>query len=104
MTWWARFTSLATETYMGLKKFLRRIGTVAAAPIVVPTRAAKEKVERFAMKKILAALLRHALTAIGGAGFVVSDNEMETVVSAIMVIAGFVHSIYEKRTQPAPAK
>jgi hypothetical protein len=89
---------------MGFKRFIRRVGTVAAAPVLIPTRAAKKKVERFAMKKILAALLRHALTAIGGAGFVVSDNEMETVVSAIMVIVGLAHSIYEKRTQPAPAK
>jgi hypothetical protein len=80
---------------MGFKRFIRRVGTVAAAPVLIPTRAAKKKVERFAMKKILTALLRHALTAIGGAGF---------VVSAIMVIVGLAHSIYEKRTQPAPAK
>jgi hypothetical protein len=97
--------TVATEAdEMGFKRFIRRVGTVAAAPILIPTRAAKKRVETFAMNKILGALIRHALTAIGGAGLVVGDNEVETLVSALMVIAGLVHSIYEKRTQPAPAK
>lgn len=87
---------------MGLKKFGKRLFTVAAAPVVIPTRAAAQKVERYAMNRILAALIRHGLTAIGGAGFVASDTEVEQIVTAAMTLIGFAWSIYEKRQQAAP--
>jgi hypothetical protein len=98
--------TVAAGVEMGFKRFIRRLGTVAAAPIVIPARAAKEKVERYAMTKILAALVRHGLTAAGGAGFVVSDDALSSIVSGLVTLAGIAWSIYEKRTQPAtePAK
>lgn len=86
---------------MGFGGFFKRIGKVAAAPILIPARATSQRVEKCAMNKILGSLIRHALTALGGAGVVTSDSDIQTIVSGIMVIAGIVHSIYEKRKQPA---
>jgi hypothetical protein len=88
---------------MGLKAVFRRIGTVAAAPIVIPARAAKKGVESIAMKKIVSLLVRHALTTIGGAGFVASDSDVEAVASALLVLVGIAHSLWEKRKSAAPA-
>jgi hypothetical protein len=92
------------EAAMGLGRVLKRIGTVAAAPVVVPARKAKEGVEKFIMSKILTALIRHGLTAAGGAGFAVSDDALSSIVSGLVTLAGIAWSIYEKRMQPKPAQ
>jgi hypothetical protein len=55
------------------------------------------------MKKIVSLLVRHALTTIGGAGFVASDSDVEAVASALLVLVGIAHSLWEKRKSAAPA-
>ncbi len=64
-------------------------------------RKVEQRIERIAMAKIVGALLRHALTLGGGAGLAVSDSQIETLVSAIMILIGIAHSLYEKRTSAA---
>lgn len=49
------------------------------------------------MKEALGSLIRHALTAIGGAGLVVTDDLVTQVASALSVLAGLVLSVYKAR-------
>ena len=45
----------------------------------------------------IAGIVRHVLTLLGGAGFVVADDVVMQVVSALAAIAGVVWSIVYKR-------
>lgn len=89
---------------MGFRLVVHQIGRMAAAPVVVTTRAAKKKMESIVIRRVLALLVRHALTAIGGATLAVSDNEVEAIVGALITLGGIAHSIYEKRQGLAEGK
>lgn len=87
---------------MGFGQFFRRVGTVAAAPVTLPARAAKARVEKIVMNKVIALLIRHALTFAGGGAMLASDNDIEALAGALATIGGIVWSIVEKRRQAAP--
>ena len=88
---------------MSIGGVFKTIGKVVAAPVVLPAKAIKNGTEKLVIKKVITSLVRHGLTAIGGAGVAMSDNEVETIVSALMLLAGLAHSIYEKRKTPTTA-
>lgn len=48
---------------------------------------------------MLAGLLRHLLTASGGAGLAISDNDIIQILSALATIGGILWSLYNKRSQ-----
>ncbi len=54
---------------------------------------------------IIQSLVRHALTAGGGAlaarGYAVSNSDVETVAGAIVALIGVIWSVYSKRAKPA---
>ena len=49
------------------------------------------------MQVIIGALVRHALTAAAGAGFVVSDDLQAQIVSALVGLATVGWSFYQKK-------
>jgi hypothetical protein len=52
------------------------------------------------MKAIVLGILRHVLTAVGGAGLfqgALSNDDWNTATSAILTLAGIAWSVYEKR-------
>jgi hypothetical protein len=99
------------EAAMGFGRVLKRIGTVAAAPVVIPARAATQKVERYAMRVIIEKTVRHLLAGVGvwlmAEG--VDPGAWDAVIGAIVTLVSFAWSVApivlkyfaEKRTQPA---
>lgn len=49
------------------------------------------------MKEVLAGILRHVLTAAGGAGMVVADDEIQMVAAGLITLGGLVWSVIQKR-------
>lgn len=84
---------------MGLKRWIRKAGTVVAAPVVAPARAVKAGVDIVKMK-VAMSIARHVLTALGGffvTNGALSGEELETGIGAVLAIAGVVASVIEKR-------
>ena len=53
--------------------------------------------------KLLASLFRHLLTASGGAGLL-SDNDLEQIAGAVVIVVGLVWSYLEKRADKKQAE
>jgi hypothetical protein len=58
-----------------------------------PVKQVKNKVKEKVMNKVIASLLRHALTFGGGAGLTVSDNELELIAAGLATVIGTVWSV-----------
>lgn len=49
------------------------------------------------MQALVAALVRHALTAAAGAGFIVSDDLQAQIVSVVVGLGAVAWSFYQKK-------
>lgn len=87
--------------------WLKTIGRVIAAPVVIPAKAIQRKVER-TMQSALAGVIRHLLTTLGGAlvaNGTLSADELSAAIGAVVTLVGIAWSIVSKRTAattPAP--
>jgi hypothetical protein len=78
-------------------KFFNRktLKKVATAPITAPMELI-EKGKDKAMNAILIAVIRHALTTIGGGTMIASDSEIQAFIGAVVTAAGIAWSVYDK--------
>jgi len=79
-----------------VKKFWKRVGKVVALPVTLPVKVVKKGVEKTSMTMV-AAVVRHVLTAAGGAGYMASDETVSQASSAVLFLVGLVWSIIQKR-------
>ena len=82
-----------------MKAFFRKLGRIAAAPIVSTTKAAKKGTEKL-MKDAILGIVRHVLTTAGGAligaGYI-DGTELQAAVGAVVTLLGLILSIIDKR-------
>lgn len=79
----------------------KKVRTVVLAPVTVPTKAIKRGVEKKIQMKVAISILRHVLTAAGGAT-VMTGDETEQVIGAIVTIATIGWSAFEKYRATRP--
>lgn len=64
-----------------------------------PVKTMKEKAMDVMLKRFLGKAIRHGLTALGGAGLAVSDNEVELLASAAAFVVGLALSYVRDRVE-----
>ena len=84
---------------MGLGKFLKKTGKIIATPITAPINLIKKGKDTI-MTSIILGLVRHALTAAGGAlvaNGTLGGSDLEAGIGAIITLVGLVASVWSKR-------
>lgn len=88
---------------MGAGRVFARIGRVIAAPVTVPTRFVRRRLER-RMQAVILGIIRHALTTSGGAlvttGYL-TNSDVEAGIGALITLAGIAWSVVNKYRQSA---
>lgn len=74
--------------------WVRRAGRVAAMPVTLPVKLVRKGKER-AMTAVIAGVVRHLLTAAGGAA-ILSGDEMNQAAGAIATLIGLAWSVIPK--------
>ena len=84
---------------MGIGKFFKKAAKVAATPITYPTKLIKKGAHN-TMTAILLGLVRHALTAAGGAlvaNGTLGGSDVEASIGAIITLVGIGASVWSKK-------
>ena len=79
--------------------WLKKVGRVVATPVTAPVKAIRKGAEK-TMQTVIAGLVRHALTALGGglvASGALSGDEMNQAIGAITTLVGIAWSVFAKR-------
>lgn len=88
---------------MNITKILKFTGKVVAAPVTIPVHAVEKSMKSIIEQQIMG-VLRHVLTAAGGAAVtagVIDGSQLSIVVGALIAIAGVVMSVVEKKLRIA---
>ena len=79
--------------------WVKKVGKVAAVPIVAPAKAIKRGAEK-TMQAAIMGVIRHLLTALGGglvASGTLSGDDMNAAIGAITTLVGIAWSVFSKR-------
>ena len=84
---------------MGVGAFFKKAGRILAMPVTAPVKLAKQGAEK-TMQVMVAGIVRHVLTTIGGgliASGTLSHDELSTAIGAISTLIGVAWSVLGKR-------